>query len=223
MKRLDTVLSLLTPGCRIADIGCDHAYIPIKAVLSGAASFAYASDVRKGPLSRAEENVRAAGLSDKIVLRLANGLDGAEEYSPDTVIIAGMGGELIADIIERAPFVKNPRISLILQPMTAQDKLRNYLLSSGFEILRERAAKEERRVYQLFLCSYTKKKQIYSDAELIVGKNHEDRELVPALYKKYVLKYEKIIKGKEASGADVSFDKKIYGELKEKYENAEII
>ena len=223
MKRLDGVLSLLTPGCRIADIGCDHAYIPIKAVGDGVASFACASDVRKGPLSRAKENVVKAGLSDRIVLRLAYGLDGAEEFSPDTVIIAGMGGELIAEIIEKAPFVFDPRISLILQPMTAQDKLRRYLLSSGFEILRERIAKEDRRVYQLFLCSYTQKPQKYSDAELIAGKDHEDKELAPALYKKYIDKYEKIIKGKAASGADASFDIKILKEFIKKYENAEII
>ena len=223
MKRLDLILSLLKPGCRIADIGCDHAYIPINAVSSGAASFAYASDVRRGPLSRAEKNVVSAGLSERIVLKLADGLDGAEKYDPDTIIIAGMGGELIAEIIERAPFVKTDKITLILQPMTAQDKLRAYLLSSGFEIRRECIAKEAERLYQVIVCSYTQKPQKYTDAELIVGRNHGDRELAAALYKKYIKKFEKIMKGKAAAGADDEFERRICGELYEKYENAKAL
>lgn len=219
MKRLELILSLLTPGCRIADIGCDHAYVPISAVSTGAASFAYASDVREGPLSHARENVKKAGLDGKIVIRLADGLDGAENYDIDTVIIAGMGGELTADIIERAPFVKNPGITLILQPMTSQDKLRRYLLSHGFEILRERIAKEGAHVYQIFVCSYTEKPNCYTKSELITGKNHEDTELIPALYAKYIKKYERIIKGKSVSDADYSSDKNILKEIRAKYEN----
>ncbi|MBR4255791.1 MAG: SAM-dependent methyltransferase [Clostridia bacterium] len=219
MKRLDLILSLLTPGCRIADIGCDHAYVPISAVSSGVASFAYASDVREGPLSRARENVGKAGLSDKIVLALADGLDGADKYGTDTVIIAGMGGELTAEIIDRAPFVKDQKIKLILQPMTAQDKLRRYLLGSGFEIMSEHISKEGARVYQMIVCKYTGKPQSYTDAELIVGKNHVEKELVSSLYKKYITKYEKIVKGKAASDKDLSFDEKILCELKEKYGN----
>ena len=162
MKRLDVLLSLLPRGCRLADIGCDHAYIPISAVKQGKAVFAYASDVRKGPLSRAAKNVAEAGLSDKIVLNLADGLDGAEEYRPDTVVIAGMGGELIADIIDRAPFVKTDKITLILQPMTCPDELRKYLLSAGFEIERERLAYEDRHIYQIIVCRFKAAAQEYT-------------------------------------------------------------
>ena len=219
IKRLDVILSLLPAGCRLADIGCDHAYIPISALKTGKAAFAYASDVREGPLSRAEKNVCAAGLSGKTVLKLANGLDGAEEYSPDTIVIAGMGGELIAEIIGRAPFVKTDKITLILQPMTCADELRGYLLSNGFEILRERLAYEERHIYQIIVCRFTNKAQKYSEAELEVGKDHEDKELVPALYKKYTAKYEKIIKGKTKAGMDAQKERAILNELREKYEN----
>ena len=219
MKRLDLILSLLTPGCRIADIGCDHAYIPISAVSSGAASFAYASDVRRGPLLHAEKNVAAAGRSERIILNLADGLDGAEQYSPDTVIIAGMGGELIADIIDRAPFVKSDKIKLILQPMTSQEKLRGYLLENGFEILSEHIAAEVRRLYQIIVCSYTQKPQNYTDAELYVGRGYGDGEPAAALYKKYITKFDMIMKGKAESGADAEFERRICGELYQKYEN----
>ena len=219
MKRLDVILSLLPAGCRLADIGCDHAYIPITAVKTGKAAFAYASDLREGPLSRAAENAAEAGLSEKIVLKLANGLDGAEEYRPDTIVVAGMGGELIAEIIDRAPFVKTDKITLILQPMTCADELRRYLLSSGFEILRERLAREDRHIYQILTCRFTNKRQKYSEAEYEVGKGHEDTELVPALYKKYTAKYEKIIKGKEKAGIDAQKEREVLNELREKYEN----
>ena len=219
MKRLDVLLSLLPSGCRLADIGCDHAYIPICAVKQGKADFAYASDVREGPLSRAAENVAEAGLTGKIVLKLANGLDGAEEYRPDTIVIAGMGGELIAEIIDRATFVKTDKITLILQPMTCADELRKYLLSNGFEIERERLAYEERHIYQISVCRYTNKAQKYSDDELETGRDHEDRELVPALYKKYIAKYEKIIKGKTKAGIDAQKERDMLDEMRKKYEN----
>ena len=219
MKRLDVLLSLLPRGCRLADIGCDHAYIPISAVKQGKAVFAYASDVRKGPLSRAAKNVAEAGLSDKIVLNLADGLDGAEEYRPDTVVIAGMGGELIADIIDRAPFVKTDKITLILQPMTCPDELRKYLLSAGFEIERERLAYEDRHIYQIIVCRFKAAAQEYTEAELETGKSHEDGELVPALYRKYIAKYEKIIKGKSKAGIDAQKEREVLDELRKKYEN----
>ena len=219
MKRLDVILSLLPRGCRLADIGCDHAYVPICAVRQGKADFAYASDVRKGPLHRAEKNVLSAGLSEKIVLKLADGLDGAEEYTPDAIVIAGMGCELIAEIIDCAPFVKTDKITLILQPMTCAYELRKYLLSAGFETERERLAFEDKHVYQIFTCRYTNKVQKYTEAELEIGRDHEDRELVPALYEKYIAKYEKIIKGKAKAGIDAEKERAVLDELREKYEN----
>lgn len=219
MKRLDVILSLLPRGCRLADIGCDHAYIPICAVRQGKADFAYASDVRKGPLYRAEKNVAEAGLSDKIVLRLADGLDGAEEFAPDAIVIAGMGGELISDIIGRAPFVRTDKITLILQPMTCTYELRKYLLSAGFEIERERLAFEDKRIYQILTCRYTNNAQKYTEAELETGRDHEDKELVPALYEKYIAKYEKIIKGKTKAKIDAEKERAVLMELRGKYEN----
>lgn len=219
MKRLDVILSLLPRGCRLADIGCDHAYIPISALQSGNAAFAYASDVRKGPLNRAEKNVEAAGLSDKIALRLANGLDGAEEFQPDAIVIAGMGGELIAEIIDRAPFVRTEKITLILQPMTCADELRKYLINNGFEIERERLAYEEKHIYQIMTCRFTNSAQTYTAAELEVGRDHDDKELVPALYEKYIAKYEKIIRGKAKAGIDAQKERAVLNELRNKYEN----
>lgn len=218
MRRLDLIVSLIDVGARIADIGCDHAYVTIAALEKGA-EFAYASDVREGPLSRAKENIKSAGFEEKSVTALADGLDGAEKYAPDTVIIAGMGGELIARIINDAPFLKENSVKLILQPMTSQYELRKYLCENGFEIKSEHLSEEDGRLYQIIVCAYSGKSQIYSDTELEAGKNHVEKEYVKPLYEKYIRKYKKIINGKKQSGADTSYEEKILKELSEKYEN----
>lgn len=217
MKRLDTIIEMIPSGARLADVGCDHAYVSISAVLRGAA-FAYASDVREGPLSRAKQNIKAADLDGRIITALADGLDGAEKYDPDTVVIAGMGGELIARIIDGAPFVKN-NVTLILQPMTSSAELRGYLISNGFEITRERLAYEDGRIYQIIVCKHTGIPQAYTEAELLTGKDHEDRDLIPLLYQKYIKKYSTVINGLRISGADSAREESIYRELIEKYEN----
>ena len=219
MKRLNTVLSLIDGGCRLADIGCDHAYIVIEALRSGAASFAYASDIRPGPLSRARDNIAAAGLSDRVTIRLADGLSDAEGFSPDTIVIAGMGGELISRIIDEAPFVRSESIKLIIQPMTGHGKIRRYLLENGYHIYRERIAQEGKHVYQIFQASYGGDPQTYSPAELETGRDHEDTELLPQLYAKYIKKFNNIVNGRGEGSKGCGDVGAILDELKEKYEN----
>ena len=201
--RLDCIVSLIRDGVRIADVGCDHAYITTEALRCGKATFSVASDIRPGPLCRAEENVTEAGFSDRVKLVLADGLDGIEQYSPDDIIIAGMGGELIADIIERAPFVKNKNIRLILQPMTSQDKLRAYLCSAGFEITKELLPVERSHIYQVIAARYTGVPYTLTPAELYVGsyrvKIADDKETFRTLLRRNIEKYEKIKRAKGAS------------------------
>ena len=201
--RLDCIVSLIRDGARIADVGCDHAYITTEALRLGKAVFAVASDVRPGPLCRARDNIEAAGLSRKTALLLTDGLDGIEKYAPDDIIIAGMGGELIAEIIDRAPFVKNGDIRLILQPMTAQDKLRAYLSDKGFEIIRELLPVEHSHIYQVIAARYTGSPYSLTPAELCVGaygaKSEEDKETFRTLLRRSTAKYEKIIQNKSAS------------------------
>lgn len=223
MKRLETILSMIPQGSRLVDVGCDHCYIPIQAVSTGLCPEAYASDVRPGPLGRARENVRAAGLSGKITLAQADGLHGAEAFDPDAVVIAGMGGELIAGIIDAAPFVRSPRVSLILQPMTSPYELRKYLFTHGFGAVRERLAAEDGHIYQIISCRYTGISPIYTEAELEVGRDHGDAELAAAHLEKYIKKYDKIIKGIAASGKDAEAQIRVRGELIEKYENQKAV
>lgn len=130
----------------LADIGCDHGFIPIEAVKNGIVRRAVACDVSKPSLLKAEKNIRLAGLSEKIDTRFGDGLEPLSEGEADTVIIAGMGGILIADIL-KSGFSKIGSSKLILQPMSNIPELRERLVNGGFSITGESLVREERRIY----------------------------------------------------------------------------
>ena len=113
-ERLKTVAALVRPGSRVADIGTDHGYLPVYLVKEGICPRAIAADLRSGPLESARRHVTAAGLSDRIDLRLGDGLTPIEPQEVDDMIIAGMGGETIAGILAAADWVRQPRLRLIL-------------------------------------------------------------------------------------------------------------
>lgn len=151
--RLNAAAEFVREGKTVADVGTDHAYLPIYLVSCGKTPRAVASDINEGPYRRAADNVRAYGLCDRIYVLHCSGLDGIERYSPQDIIICGMGGELIASILEGAPWTKNGNIRLILQPMTHPEALRGFLLGNGYRIVDERLVKED-RIYQIICASY---------------------------------------------------------------------
>lgn len=153
--RLATVAALVRRGARFADVGTDHAYLPIHLLDQGIIVSAVASDVAEGPLASARANVRSAGHEGKVTLLLANGLMGMERLSLTDIAICGMGGELIVDILAVAPFVKDPDIRLILQPMSRAEVLRTYLASEGFAVHAERYAIAADRAYLCLAATYT--------------------------------------------------------------------
>jgi tRNA (adenine22-N1)-methyltransferase len=148
--RLELVASFVRPGVPVADIGTDHAYLPVFLVNSGCSPCAVASDVKKGPLGRAKLTACEYGAEEKITFSLADGLDGVVPSQADDVVIAGMGGELIAEIISRCGWLKNPQKHLVLQPMTAQEELRDFLCENGYRIEKEAVA-DERHGSKLYL------------------------------------------------------------------------
>lgn len=201
--RLHSVAFFVKEGSAIIDVGTDHAYLPIHLVEVGTAVRALATDINEGPLKNAEDNVRTHGLSDRISLRLANGLDGAEDFGADTVLICGMGGELIADILERAPFVKNGGIRLILQPMTFGDRLREYLLSNGFRILDEALSTDNKKLYTCICAEYDGIRREYDEVELLIGRcniEKRDEPLRRPFIEREVRKLTKIRDGKKSGG-----------------------
>lgn len=145
--RLMTIASFVRKGSKIADIGTDHGYIPIYLVSEGISPSALAMDVRKGPLERAGNHVLEYGLGDKIKVRLSDGLKKLEPGEADTIVIAGMGGELIVHILEAGKHVWESTERLVLSPQSEIGSVRHYLEENGFTILRETMVKDEGKYY----------------------------------------------------------------------------
>lgn len=146
-ERLYLCAKNVRPSSTVADIGADHAYIAIWLVLNEVCLHAIATDLRAGPLLNAQKNVVKYGVADKIETRLSDGLDAVFPDEVEDVIIAGMGGELIAQIIARANWLKDPSKHLILQPMSAEVELREFLASQKFKIVAEQAVVSCGKVY----------------------------------------------------------------------------
>ena len=156
-NRLLSVASYIRQGAYMADIGTDHAYLPVYLCQSGKISRAIASDIAKGPCERATATVERAGLSDRISVVMTNGLQGLGEQGLTDIAICGMGGELIASIIDEADFTKTPAIRLVLLPMTKVGYLREYLASHGFAVEGETLSSVQNKVYTCLCVSYTGK------------------------------------------------------------------
>lgn len=152
-KRMEAVVSLVSPqSCFIADIGCDHAYVSIALVERELAKKVIAMDVRKGPLEIAARNVNRAGLHNVIELRLSDGLEQLKCNEVDTIIIAGMGGLLIRDILQRGGSVLDGSDqcsppALILQPQSDIEKVREFLLLHQYSIVKEEVLEEDGKYY----------------------------------------------------------------------------
>ena len=166
--RLLAAASLVRPGACFADIGTDHARLPLFLLSREHITEAYASDVAKGPLSRAEEAIREAGEGARCHAVLCDGAAALSGLGITDYAVCGMGGELIARIIGDAPQLKDPSVRLILQPMTRAAHLRRFLAEQGFAILDERYEIAAGRAYVCILASYTGRfEQIFGiDAEI---------------------------------------------------------
>lgn len=168
--RLLAVAELVSDGAYLADVGTDHAYLPIYLAEQGKISRAVASDIHKGPLVSAEKNIREAGFSDRIHTVLTDGLQGLEPYPVTDVAIAGMGGLMIKGILEKAIAFKERKVRFILQPMQHIPDLRRYLGENGFAIQKETQATAEGKFYQIILCTYDGVVRKESELALLLGK-----------------------------------------------------
>lgn len=211
--RLYLAASMVREGGVVADVGTDHAYIPIFLINTEKCPRAIASDINEGPLERARQNAEKYECADSITFVLADGLDGLplEEKGVTDIVICGMGGELIARIIDGSPYARKPGIRLILQPMTKPEHLRKYLSENGFAET-DGGAAEADKVYQCIVCEYTGVPYSLTPAEMTVGRNEKIREseAFPALVKKHIKMTEKKLSGPEREAAQ-----KLIRELKD--------
>lgn len=163
-KRLQAVADLVTAGCRVADVGTDHAYIPIALVQEGRIPGAVAMDVNTGPLERARLHIAENRLEEKIELRLSDGLAALSPGETDSVVIAGMGGGLVIRILtEGAQTVRGVK-ECILQPQSEIEKVRAFLLEEGFLFLQENMVLEDGKYYPMMKVQPPKSEAVHSDA-----------------------------------------------------------
>ena len=161
----------LVPVCGCAaDIGTDHGYLLAALLESGKCARGYGSDLRPGPLDAARRTVSERGLSGRAELLLSDGADRLPVEEIDALVFAGMGGELIAELVLRDPRLRSPEKLLICQPMTRASQLRTALCGAGFGILREDACREGRRLYQAAVFAWTGVPRTLTAAEAAAGR-----------------------------------------------------
>ncbi len=175
--RLLAAADLARSGARIADIGTDHAYLPAHLVMSRRVVSAIAADIGIGPLENAKATVQKLSLQDSIDLRLSDGLSAITPDEVDDICICGMGGELIAQIIDAADWTKDSSKHLILQPMSAVDDLRVYLSDNGFQIKSESLVRDAGRIYCVMLVNFVGNKICYSPEYPVIGNIYNDSEI----------------------------------------------
>ena len=215
-SRLSAVADLVRKGTNFADIGTDHAYLPVYLIEKGIINHAIAADLRKGPLENAKETAEMHNLTDKIELRLSDGLDNFSEGEVNEIAVAGMGGLLISQFVERTKWLKNSDIHLILQPMTHEEDLRKALFDNGFIIDNEVVAEDTDKLYIIISAYYYGDAMTYTDLDLIVGRlplNQDD------LSKKYLAKiyskYNKKLFALKNANKECTDLEKLVGELSE--------
>ena len=195
-KRLELISALIPSGVGFADIGTDHGYLPVHMARQGYAGNIIASDLRPDPLSCAVASAREAQVEERIRFTLCDGLDGTAPDEVDTIVVAGMGGDTICGILDRAEWCMDARYLLILQPMTKAEILRYWLVNNGFAIEQEHLLRDAGETYQLFTARFGGETRL-CDAELFAGCYPlvRSQPLFPEYLEALIRRFEKAIGG----------------------------
>ncbi len=196
--RLQTVADRVPQGARLADVGTDHAYLPAWLLLAGKIPGAVCTDLRPGPLERAEETVRTWDVAGKVSLRLCDGLKGVAPDEVDCVAIAGMGGETILHILKEAPWAAGK--PCVVQPMSSLSDLRAGLGALGLHVARETIAREGETLYVVMDLSAGAERPLTA-AEVQVGRveNHRGDPLWPEYLGREITRLRRALTGLERS------------------------
>lgn len=216
--RLLSAAELVRQNATIADIGTDHAYLPLFLLDSGKIKFAYCCDINEGPLASARKNAEECSRLSETEFILTDGATILAGKGITDYAICGMGGELIADIIDRAPHLKDKSINLILQPMTKQEKLREYLAKAGFKIVHESYTFDAGKYYLCLLAHYDGKCREISALEAIAGSvesAYSGTEPRRRYLENKVSSLVRAIDGKRAADIDCKDDEELLASLQE--------
>ena len=212
--RLQLAADFCLPCKAVIDVGCDHAYLCLYLVEQGAERAA-ASDIRPGPLEAAKAHIAACGRSDRVRAVLCPGLEAFGPEDADTISICGMGGEMIASILEAAPWMATGDHKLVLQPMTNGHRLRKWLADNGYTIQREQLAREGHRLYVVLQARGGGKDACGAENGYLFTEKLLTDPLFPEYAGKLREKYEKSRAGKLSAGLDTSEEDEILKRLEE--------
>lgn len=217
--RLSLCAELLRTGEPMADIGTDHGYLPIWLLKTGAAPRAIASDINQGPLDAARRHAQIYGVGDELRLVQGDGLSALEPGDAEDIVIAGMGGELILHIISATPWLLCAEKHLVLQPMSAVDKLRIGLWQLGFTVQRELAAQENGKVYSAFSVRYAGEMGEMDSIYPYMGKLEPGTDAVSAYADKALRGLRNSLRGAEHNGRqeETARLRKVIGEIEREY------
>lgn len=185
--RLQAVADMVTPNNVIADIGTDHGYVPIYLVKNKISPYAYAMDINEGPIMRAANNIEEEGLTDKIEAIQSDGMEKLISGMADTVVIAGMGGELIINILKNSK-VNDALKELILSPHKNADMVRSHIMSMGWHIEDENMVFDMGKFYNIIKAVPGEEKDTYNEIETLYGRsllNKKSKVLREYLEKEY--------------------------------------
>ena len=199
--RLLCCASMIQGGC-VLDIGTDHAYLPAYLLKGGKVNRVIATDVRSGPLESAKSTLKKYGLLADATLALSDGFDSVDTRGVTDVVIAGMGGETICNILaaKSAGFLKGG-VNLVLQPMTKAEVLRQWLAENGFALRKETAVKDT-HIYTVMQAAYTGEAQSLSPADIWCGKLHRGERMTTIYIAETVKRLATKADGLTAAGQD---------------------
>ena len=218
--RLRAAADMVPLGARLADIGSDHAYLPITLCLEEKINCALASDINDGPVAAAVANIKKNKLEGRIEAIRADGLAGARDFAPDCITVLGMGGELIVTILSAVDWVRDEGITLILQPMTHPEALARYLADEGFRVLDEKMVCDngrDDRIYRIIKARFNGVKREIDELDALFGRINLDRgdSATRALVERQIRVLGARIKGKESAGQSCDDEKSLVSEMKE--------
>lgn len=172
-------------GARVADIGCDHGYLAIELLKSGRASYVHACDLRRQPLEKAQTNAKRFGVSENIRFSQADGLKAIMDGEVDTIICAGMGGDLITQIVAECLWLRNEKYMLILQPQSSGQDLRRSLTEMGFGIETETLVADGGFLYQVMTVRFGIKQTLTPGEQYVSPQLLKSRsELLPSYFER---------------------------------------
>lgn len=208
-KRLAAVADAVSPGARVADVGCDHGKLAAYLVCSGKCPGVVASDINEPPLDKARELFGSLGISERCRAVLCDGLDGVEPHEVDDIVIAGVGGDVVIGILARAAWLREGDIRLVLCPTTRRAKLRRWLYGEGFELTGERAVAEDGFCYTVMSARYSGDRREITSGFAAIGLLTGDSDDEKAYRAREIKRAERLLR----SGADESKKKQAQNTL----------